>query len=74
MVIAPEEIPAGIVTINYENKRTIQRLGAPLLGKLAEGKTLNDLKAALQIDEPSEALAMVTWLAVLLKAPLQSNG
>ena len=61
-VIAPEEIPAGIVTINYENKRTVQRLGAPLLGKLTEGKTLNDLKVALQTDDPTEALAMVTWL------------
>ena len=61
-VIAPKEMPAGIVTINYENKRTVQRLGAPLLGKLAEGTTIDDLKIAMQKEDSAESLAMVTWL------------
>lgn len=54
----PSEVPAGLVTFTFQNNRTEAEF-SPLIGRLNDGVTPDDIDAANKSDNPLEVLSLV---------------
>ncbi len=55
----PEEVPAGLVNVTFENNRT-EAVYSPVIARLNEGITMVDILAAEETEDELDTLLMVT--------------